>query len=76
MLSHLVGCHLLAVDTEFIRTNTFHPKIALVQISDGHQCWLVDVLAFQSFENLKELLEAPHRQLIFHACAEDLEVLE
>ena len=76
MLSHLVGCHLLAVDTEFIRTNTFHPKIALVQISDGDQCWLVDVLAFQTFENLKELLEAPHRQLIFHACAEDLEVLE
>ncbi|MBT5071863.1 MAG: ribonuclease D, partial [Porticoccaceae bacterium] len=60
MLSHLVGCHLLAVDTEFIRTNTFHPKIALVQISDGDQCWLVDVLAFQTFENLKELLEAPH----------------
>ena len=76
MLSHLVGGHLLAVDTEFIRTNTFHPKIALVQISDGDQCWLVDVLAFQTFENLKELLEAPHRQLIFHACAEDLEVLE
>ena len=30
----------------------------------------------QDFEQFKEMLEAPHRQLIFHACAEDLEVLE
>ena len=32
----------LAVDTEFIRTDTFYPKIALIQISDGDQCWLID----------------------------------
>ncbi|MDB2554289.1 ribonuclease D [Porticoccaceae bacterium] len=66
----------LAVDTEFIRTDTFYPKIALIQISDGEQCWLIDVLAIEDFVPLKVLLENPDQQLIFHACAEDLEVLE
>jgi len=66
----------LAVDTEFIRTDTFYPKIALIQISDGEQCWLIDVLAIEDFVPLKALLENPDQQLIFHACAEDLEVLE
>lgn len=76
MLSALSDKYLLAVDTEFIRTNTFYPKIALIQISDGTQCFLVDVLAFRDFEGLKQLMEDPSRTLIFHACAEDLEVLE
>ena len=43
----------LAVDTEFIRTDTFYPKIALIQISDGEQCWLIDVLAIEDFVPLR-----------------------
>tara|TARA_B110000003_G_scaffold257581_1_gene276010 strand:- start:348 stop:1457 length:1110 start_codon:yes stop_codon:yes gene_type:complete len=76
MLDELKSATVLAVDTEFIRTNTFHPKIALIQISNGVDCWLVDVLAVKNFGGLKMLLESPDRQLIFHACAEDLEVLD
>lgn len=66
----------LAVDTEFIRTDTFYPKIALIQISDGQHCWLIDVLAINDFAPLKALLEDAQKCLIFHACAEDLEVLD
>mgnify|MGYP000008667795 CR=1 FL=1 len=76
MLDKLKSATVLAVDTEFIRTNTFYPKIALIQISNGIDCWLIDVLAVEDFTGLKSLLESPDRQLIFHACAEDLEVLE
>ncbi len=76
MLDDLGSATVLAVDTEFIRTNTFHPKIALIQISNGSDCWLIDVLGIENFEGLKALLECPDKQLIFHACAEDLEVLE
>jgi len=76
MLDSLSDKHLLAVDTEFIRTNTFFPKIALIQISDGVECFLVDVLAISDYDGLKLLLEDSNRILIFHACAEDLEVLE
>ncbi|MDG1310576.1 MAG: ribonuclease D [Porticoccaceae bacterium] len=76
MCEQLAQVPKLAVDTEFIRTDTFYPKIALIQISDGEQCWLVDVLAIDDFSALKALLESSDHQLIFHACAEDLEVLE
>jgi len=66
----------LAVDTEFIRTNTFFPQIALVQLSDGENCWLIDVLAIDQFAPLKSLFESAQVTLIFHACAEDLEVMD
>ena len=66
----------LAIDTEFMRTNTYFPKLALIQLSDGEQCWLIDVLAIDQFAPLKALLEAPERVLIFHAPGEDFEVLD
>ena len=66
----------LAIDTEFMRTNTYFPKLALIQLSDGEQCWLIDVLAIDPFAPLKELLEAPGLVLIFHAPGEDFEVLD
>lgn len=66
----------LAIDTEFMRTNTYFPKLALIQLSDGEQCWLIDVLAIDQFAPLKSLLEAPGRVLIFHAPGEDFEVLD
>ena len=66
----------LAIDTEFMRTNTYFPKLALIQLSDGEQCWLIDVLAIDQFAPLKELLESPRRTLIFHAPGEDFEVLD
>jgi ribonuclease D len=72
----LASCSLIALDTEFIRTDTFYPKIALIQLSDGETIWLIDVLAIDNFIPLKQLLESQDTTLIFHACAEDLEVLD
>jgi len=66
----------LAIDTEFMRTNTYFPKLALIQLSDGEQCWLIDVLEIDQFGPLKALLEAPGLVLIFHAPGEDFEVLD
>ena len=66
----------LAIDTEFMRTNTYFPKLALIQLSDGEQCWLIDVLEIDQFAPLKALLEAPGLVLIFHAPGEDFEVLD
>ena len=66
----------LAIDTEFMRTNTYFPKLALIQLSDGEQCWLIDVLEIDEFAPLKALLEGPELVLIFHAPGEDFEVLD
>jgi ribonuclease D len=75
-LAELDKMAVLAVDTEFIRTNTFYPEIALIQVSDGVSCWLIDVLAIHEIDELKSLFEDDTKTFIFHACAEDLEVLE
>ncbi|MCC7516844.1 MAG: ribonuclease D [Pseudomonadales bacterium] len=66
----------LGIDTEFIRTDTFYPIPALIQISDGQQCWLVDVLKINDFSPLAEVLRAPHTTKILHATSEDLEVFD
>jgi len=76
MLAQLRQTSVTAVDTEFIRTDTFYPQIALIQLSDGVDCWLTDVLAIDELDPLRSLLEDENRTLIFHACGEDLEVLE
>ncbi|MGB1382579.1 MAG: ribonuclease D [Porticoccaceae bacterium] len=76
LCDQLADSQLIALDTEFIRTDTYYPKIALIQLSDGETIWLVDVLSVDDFLPLKKLLESPDNTLIFHACAEDLEVLD
>lgn len=66
----------LGVDTEFIRTDTFYPIPALVQISDGNRAWLVDVLSIDDFAPLTAVLQAPGITKILHAYSEDLEVFD
>ena len=66
----------LAVDTEFMRSDTFYPVLGLIQVSDGEQCWLLDPLAKMSIEPLAELFNSPDVLKVFHACSEDLEVLQ
>lgn len=64
----------LAMDTEFIRTDTFFPRPALLQIGDGSACYLLDVLTLKDLEPLKKLLtQGPLK--VFHSCSEDLEML-
>jgi len=66
----------LAIDTEFMRTDTFYPIIALIQVSDGEICWLIDPLAITDFSSFNDLLIQPDLLKVFHACSEDLEVIK
>ena len=65
----------LAVDTEFMRTDTFYAILGLVQVSDGDSCWLLDPLAITDMLPFAELLADTRVIKIFHACSEDLDVL-
>lgn len=65
----------LAIDTEFIRVDTFYPKLGLLQLGDGHGEMLVDPLAINDLSCLAALLGAAGPLKIMHACSEDLEVL-
>ncbi len=66
----------VAIDTEFVRTDTYYPLVGLVQIFDGDGCYLIDPLAVTRFQPLVDLLLDPQVLKVFHACSEDLEVFQ
>lgn len=65
----------IALDTEFIRTDTFYPILALVQLCDGETTWLLDPLALPKPQGLIDLLVNPNVIKVLHSCSEDLETL-
>ncbi len=65
----------VALDTEFMRTDTFYPQAGLLQVADGQQVWLVDPLLIRQWQPLAGLLGHPQVIKVLHACSEDLEVL-
>ena len=65
----------LALDTEFIRVDTFYPKIGLIQLGDGQGEALVDPIAIPDLRMLDAVLGPQGPLKVLHACSEDLEVL-
>ncbi|MEZ0122215.1 MAG: ribonuclease D [Candidatus Reddybacter sp.] len=65
----------IALDTEFIRTDTFYPILALIQLCDGETTWLLDPLALPEPKGLIDLLANPKVTKVLHSCSEDLETL-
>jgi len=65
----------LAVDTEFVRTRTFYPKLGLVQVASDEGIFLLDPLAIDDLESLARVLRDPQITKIFHSPSEDFEVL-
>jgi ribonuclease D len=66
----------IAVDTEFMRSDTFYPKVGLLQIGDGKACYLIDPLAIQDLQPLRDLLVNPQVTKVLHSCSEDMEVFQ
>ncbi|WP_020406654.1 ribonuclease D [Hahella ganghwensis] len=64
----------VAVDTEFVRTNTFYPIPGLVQLYDGNQVYLIDPLPLSDWSPLSELFGNREVLKVLHACGEDLEL--
>ncbi len=65
----------LCLDTEFVRTNTFYPKVGLVQLADERCCLLVDPLPIGNWSTLKQLLGRKELTTVVHSCGEDLNLL-
>lgn len=66
----------LAVDTEFMRTNTFYPRLGLLQVADGDAVYLVDPLCIEDWAPFKSLLADPRRVIVMHSAGEDLTVFQ
>ena len=65
-----------ALDTEFVRVNTYFPIAGLIQVSAGGQSYLVDPIAVQDLSPLAELCTNSAVLKILHACSEDLEIFQ
>ena len=65
----------IAIDTEFVRTNTYAPQLGLLQIHAGDLTACVDPLAGLDMQALWELLFDPERTNILHSGKQDMEVM-
>jgi ribonuclease D len=65
----------LALDTEFVRVNTYYPQLCLVQVRDQHQTALIDAVHLTPLDAMLDALFAPGTLKLFHAPGQDLEIL-
>lgn len=65
----------LALDTEFVREQTYYAQLCLIQVGDGRSNVCVDPLAGLDLVPLMDLLLAPGVTRVFHAAGQDLEIL-
>ena len=64
----------LAIDTEFIRENTYYPVLCLVQIASNTFSAVIDPLSKIDMEPVWELLSNEKILKVFHAGKQDLEI--
>lgn len=65
----------IAVDTEFLRERTYHPRLCLVQVATPDECVVIDVIAIDNLAPLAILMRDEGTVKVFHACSQDMEVL-
>ncbi|MEC7606744.1 MAG: ribonuclease D, partial [Pseudomonadota bacterium] len=56
----------VALDTEFMRTNTFYPRLGLLQVADGSQCYLIDPLKISDWGCFISVLSNPGCEIVLH----------
>jgi ribonuclease D len=77
LCKELSSANFVAVDTEFMRENTFWPELCLIQIADEHQAAAIDPMApGLDMAPLLELLTNNEDVLkVFHAGGQDIEII-
>lgn len=65
----------LALDTEFIREKTYYPLLALIQVADKENVWLIDTLAVSKevLKQFRAILEDPKVLKVMHSSVSDQE---
>ncbi len=61
------------LDTEFIKVDTYWPKLGVLQINVNHQIFLLDGTSLDLSEFWQKIYQA--EQTIFHACSEDVDLI-
>ena len=66
---------MVALDTEFVWTRTYRPRLGLVQIGTPDACWGLDCLQGLKPTSLADLIADPSVTKILHDAHQDLELL-
>lgn len=65
----------VGVDTEFRRTTKDNMRLALLQINDGEEIYLIDAILIEDPKDQCSFLYSQSVVKIFHSCKEDLEAV-
>lgn len=65
----------VAIDTEFLRERTYHPRLCLVQAATPEECVVIDPIVIQDLSPLAAFMADTQVTKVFHACSQDMEVL-
>jgi ribonuclease D len=74
-LATVDAAELVAVDTEFMRVDTYYPKFCLLQVATPTAVYCIDPLADLDLALLGARLAATRQPKLMHAARQDLEVL-
>ena len=71
----LLHCPYIAIDTEFRRTTKDNMKLALMQVNDSSEIYLIDCFQIKEPKEVCSFLSSPDTKKIFHSCREDIEAI-
>lgn len=75
LCDRLKEAEFVTVDTEFLRDNTYYPKLCLVQVADDEGAHAIDPLADNlDLKPLLDLLADESVLKVMHACRQDMEI--
>jgi len=72
----VAACGELPLDTEFARTETYRPKLCLLQVGTPREVFVVDTLAALDLGPLWALLADARVPKVLHAAKQDMEVFQ
>jgi ribonuclease D len=70
----IAAADLLALDTEFVRTTQFSPRLCLTQVAAGDSVFCIDELAAIDTTPVWDVLSAGRGLCVVHAAKQDMEV--
>ncbi|MEO7386842.1 MAG: HRDC domain-containing protein [Gammaproteobacteria bacterium] len=70
----IAAAELISIDTEFVRTTQFSPRLCLTQIAAGDQVFCIDELASVDTSPVWDVLCSGRGLRIVHAAKQDMEV--
>ena len=74
LIDRMARAPFIALDTEFVREDTYYAQLCVIQVGDGREHACIDTQAGLDLAPLFAALDAPQTLKLFHAPSQDLEI--